>query len=292
MTVSRTLGLLVALLVLAPGLASAQAPPAAPAAPANGESSAAAAQPAPDDPDRDFNRSQPDFVVVNLPTTLRLPKFKSAFRVTHRFGRPLGQGSFGDLADDLFGLDSGAQIGLEYRFGLMRGLQVGIHRTSDRTIEFFTQYNVWTQADKPIGLGVIASIDGTDNFKDSYTPAIGVAISRELGKYGAVYVEPMWVNNSNRLPSELVDDNDTFMVGLGARIRVRPTLYIVGEFIPRSGNTPGVNHGTFGLEKVVGGHTFQLNFSDGFGTTMGQLARGGTGKDDWYLGFNISRKFF
>jgi hypothetical protein len=25
---------------------------------------------------------------------------------------------------------------------------------------------------------------------------------------------------------------------------------------------------------------------------MGQLARGGTGSEDWYLGFNISRKFF
>ena len=284
----RTMGLLLALSILAPRLAAAQA---APEAPANSESSAAQAA-KDDDPDRDFNRSQPDFVVVNLPTTLRLPKFKSAFRVTHRFGRPLGQGSFGDLASDLFGLDSGAQIGLEYRFGLMRGLQVGINRTSDKTIEFFTQYNVWQQTTKPFGLSVIASIDGTNNFKDSYSPSIGVAISRELGKFGAVYVEPIWVNNSNLLPSELVDHNDTIMIGIGARIRVRPTVNVVAEYMPRSGNTPGVNHGTFGIEKVVGGHTFQLNFSDGFGTTMGQLARGGTASDNWYLGFNISRKFF
>ena len=46
--------------------------------------------------------------------------------------------TFGDLLEDFFGLDSGAQIGLEYRFGLLRGTQVGIHRTSDRTIEFFS----------------------------------------------------------------------------------------------------------------------------------------------------------
>src|SRR6187431_3718768 len=113
-----------------------------------------------DDPDRDPNRSQPDFTLVNLPTTLRVPKYKSAFRVTHRFARPLGQGDFSDLVEDLFGLDSGAQIGLEYRFGLMRGLQVGFHRTSDRTIEFFTQYSLLQQADHGVGLGVIASIDG------------------------------------------------------------------------------------------------------------------------------------
>ena len=49
---------------------------------------------------------------------------------------------------------------------------------------------------------------------------------------------------------------------------------------------------SFGIEKRAGGHVFQLNFSNGFGTTMGQLARGGTGSEDWYLGFNISRKFF
>src|SRR5688572_32162759 len=98
-----------------------------------------------DDPDRDPNPSQPDFTIVNLPTTLRVPKFKSAFRVTHRFTRPLGDGSFGDLAGDLFGLDSGAQIGLEYRFGIMRATQIGFHRTSDRTIEFFAQREVVAQ---------------------------------------------------------------------------------------------------------------------------------------------------
>src|SRR5215813_10834027 len=82
--------------------------------------------PAPaDDPDKDPNASQPDFTLIGLPTTLRVPRFSSSFRVTHRFLRPLGSGDFGDLAGDAFGLDNGAQIGLEYRFGLMRGLQVG-----------------------------------------------------------------------------------------------------------------------------------------------------------------------
>jgi len=247
-----------------------------------------------DDPDLDLSFEQPDFTLVALPTTLRLPRFKSAFRVTHRFGRPLGQGDFGDLVEDLFGLDSGAQIGLEYRFGLMRGLQAGIHRTSDKTIEFFSQYNVLQQGDaSPVALGVLASIDGTDNFRDKYSPALGVAISRTIPGVAAFYLEPVWVNNSNPLPSELSDDNDSFLLGLGARVRVRPTVYLVAEVVPRvAGHDPGVTHGTFGIEKRAGGHMFQLNFSNSFGTTMGQIARGGLNNDDWYLGFNISRKFF
>jgi hypothetical protein len=246
-----------------------------------------------DDPDRDPNRAQPDFSIVNLPTTLRVPRFGSAFRVTHRFARPLGLGDFGSLAEDLFGLDSGAQIGLEYRFGLMRGLQAGIYRTSNRTIEFFGQYSALQQRDNGlVGLDVIAAIDGTNNFRDSYSPALGVVVSRELGTHGALYVEPMWVNNSNPLPTDPATDNDTVIVGLGARLRVTASVYLVGEFIPRFGFRPGVSHGTFGIEKRAGGHVFQLNVSNGIGTTMGQLARGGTASEDWYLGFNISRKFF
>jgi hypothetical protein len=247
-----------------------------------------------DDQDRDVNLAQPDFTLAALPTTLRVPKYKSAFRVTHRFGRPLGRGDFGNLLEDFFGFDSGAQIGLEYRFGLMSGLQAGIHRTSDRTIQFMAQYDVKNQRRGfPIGIAAIATAEGTNNFRDSYSPALGAIISRELGDHGAVYVEPIWVNNSNQLPSEVVDDNNTFMVGLGAKIRVRPTLYAFVEASPRvAGFDEGVNQISFGIEKRAGGHSFQINFSNGIGTTFGQIARGGTSNDDWYIGFNIARKFF
>jgi hypothetical protein len=246
-----------------------------------------------DDPDRDINTSQTDFTLITLPTTLRVPKFRSSFRVTHRFTQSLAQGDFSDQAGSLFGIDSGARIGLEYRFGLMRGLQVGIHRTSNKTINLFTEYNLWNQrSGKWLGVNVLASMDGTDNFSDSYSPSLGVAISRELGSHGAIYVEPMWVNNTNPRPDDLGDDNDTFMVGLGARIRIRPTVYVLAEYAPTTGYAPGVNHAAFAIEKRAGGHSFQLNISNGFGTTPAQLARGGTSNDDWYLGFNISRKFF
>ena len=53
-----------------------------------------------------------------------------------------------------------------------------------------------------------------------------------------------------------------------------------------------MTHGAFAIEKRAGGHTFQLNFSNAFGTTLAQIARGGPVENDWYMGFNISRKFF
>jgi hypothetical protein len=252
------------------------------------------AAPPDDDPDRDVNVAQPDFSLAALPTTLRVPRHRSAFRITHRFGRPLGSGDFGDLLGDLFGLDNGALIGLEYRFGIFRGAQVGIHRTSSKTIQFFGQYNLRNQRDgAPFSLDVYGSAEGTNNFRDSYSPGIGVLLSRELADRAAVYVEPFWVNNTNTLPSELIDDNDTVIVGLGTRVRIRPTVYLVLEAAPRvTGFDPGVNHVSFGVEKRSGGHNFQLNFSNGFGTTLADIARGGQNSDDWYIGFNISRKFF
>ena len=238
--------------------------------------------------------AEPDFTLVSLPTGLRLPTYGSAFRVTHRFARPLGAGDFGDLAGDLFGLDNGAIIGLEYRFGIVPNGQIGVHRSSDgKTVELFGQYSVLRGGPGGLELSALATIEGTNNFKDSYSPALGVIVSKTFGEHAAAYLEPIWVNNSNPLPGEVVDDNSSLLVGIGARIRVRPTVYVVGEFVPRvAGYEPGVHHGSFAIEKRAGGHSFQLNVSNSFATTMGQLARGGADNDDWYLGFSISRKFF
>jgi hypothetical protein len=273
-------------------VANAQTPPAATPTPA----------PAPAEEERDdavLNRSQPDFTLINLPTGLRLPKWKSAFRVTHRFTRPLGDGDFGDLAGDLFGLDGGAIIGMEFRMGIIDGGQVGIYRTNnDKTIQFFGQYDLRQQSESfPIGIAAWASIDGTNNFRDSYSPALGAILTREFGEHGAIHLEPIWVNNTNQRPSEIVDDNDTFLLGVGGRIRIRPTVYIVAEVVPRvSGYDPKKTSGSFAIEKRAGGHAFQLIFSNTFGLTMAQIARGGEpsadGGSNWYMGFNISRKFF
>jgi hypothetical protein len=273
-------------------------PPPAGTTPATPQAEAAPAQAEEERDDEVLNRSQPDFTLINLPTGLRLPKWKSAFRVTHRFTRPLGDGDFGDLAGDAFGLDSSAVVGLEFRMGILPGGQVGVHRTSDKTIQFFGQYDVKQQSESfPIGIAAYASIDGTNNFRDSYSPALGAILTREFGDHGAIHVEPIWVNNTNQLPSEVVDDNDTILLGIGGRIRIRPTVYVVAEIAPRvSGFDPKKTSTSFAIEKRAGGHAFQLIFSNTFGLTMAQVARGGEpsgdGGSNWYMGFNISRKFF
>jgi len=279
----RLLMLWLGLAVAAAVPAMAQAPPATPPA-------AGAQQ---DDPDLDPNKAQPDFGLATLATNLRLPKHKMVFRMSHRFARPLGQGDFNDLLADFFGLDSGALIGLELRYGLIRGGQVGIYRTSDRTIQFFGQYELAAQKTFPVGISALATAEGTDNFSDSYSPGLAAVISREVGDRAALYIQPAWINNTNPQPTELVDDNNTTVLGLGTRLRIRKSTYLVLEASPRvSGYAPNVTLISFGIEQQAGGHMFQLNFSNGVGTTLANVARGGSSYDDWYIGFNLSRKFY
>lgn len=246
-----------------------------------------------DDPDKDPNDAQPDFYVATLPTTLRMPEHKMSFRLTHRFLHTLGDGDFSDLASRFFGFDGGAQIGLELRYGLFKGAQVGVYRTSDRTIQFFGQYDIkqQTKNGSPVGVDVVVNVNGTDNFSDEYSPGVALILSHEVSDRAALYVEPSFVSNSN-ITSKVGDDS-TMMVGLGARVRVAKDTFLFVEDSPRvSGYSPGVDLISFGIEKRAGGHMFQLNFSNGYATTLASVARGGTGKSDWYIGFNLARKFF
>jgi len=246
------------------------------------------------DPDLRVDVLQPDFVISALPTTLRLPRHKFGFMVTHRFDRSLGRGDLGDLASDLFGFDNGAQIGLELRYGLFSGTQVGIYRTSDRTIQLFGQQSLMQQKPDghPLGMAVLVTLEGLNNLEGNKSGAFALLVSRKIAGRLAAYVEPMFLVNTNvaNLPGT---DNDTAMIGLGARLRVLPKMYVVGEITPRvAGYKPGVNQMSFGIEGRSGGHQFQLSFSNGLGTSLGQIARGGIDNNSWFIGFNISRKFF
>ena len=249
--------------------------------------------------DLEIDKSEPDFTVIDLPTNLRLPRHKLAFRLTHRFSRPLGQGDFSDLLSDFFGFDGGAQIGLGLRFGLFSGTQLAFYRLSDRTIQLSLQRELLRQDQHPVGLSIVGSLEGRDNFSQDYSPAVQLVISRKLGTRGSVYAIPAWVRNTNLTAQNVTPDDSTLVLGLGARLLVRPSVALVGEYQPRLAGYKG-NRGsgdraallTFGIEKRVGGHSFQLNFSNDLGTTPAQTARGQQGSDDWFIGFNITRKFY
>jgi hypothetical protein len=235
----------------------------------------------------------PDVVVVNLPTGMRMPLFKGNFRMTHRFGGNLRNGSFSDIAGNLFGLDQGAIIGIEYLTAIAPRLQAGFHRSSfEKTIQFHTRYEALRQGGAmPISVSGLVSIEGTGNFHERYAPAAGFVISRRIGTRVAVYLTPVWVGNTQPESTTGAGRDTTFM-GFGGRVRLGGSTYLSAEVVARAGgyapDQPGFG---FGLEKRAGGHVFSLTFTNTFGTTFAQLARGGAA-DTLYLGFNLTRKFF
>ena len=272
--------------------------------------SAQDSSPPPADPQIELN-------LVNLPTTRSIARHKGYVRFTHRFTRDLGIGDFGDLASDLFSLDKGSVIGFEYRFGITSALQAGVHRNKlSKTLQVFGRWDAVRQGRwLPVGLSALASIEGLDNLQEGHQPAVGAVVSFTHGRAISLYASPIYVDGTRE--AELLggsthdhdhglvptvgtaaahDEDDhahldgTSFVGLGTRLRLLPSVFVVGEISPRlSGHDPGEAGWGVSIEKWTGGHTLALTLTNFHGTTPGQIARGGT--DAVYLGLNITRRF-
>lgn len=247
--------------------------------------------------------------IVALQTTARLDRSDWYFRLTHRFTRDL-RGPLDELAKSAFGLDDGAIIGFEVRFAPASNLQIGAHRSMlFKTIQMLGRYDAMTQKeDLPIGLSVLAAVEGTNNLRAQHAQSLGLVLSRTFGDRLAIYLSPVMVWNSQMpagvtgheghdhgLPGIDADEpprsrEQTFLAGIGGRLRLRPTVFLAGEFIPRIGFTPGAHQWAAGIEKRTDGHQFQLNVSNSFNTTHAQIARGGQ-PGNVYLGFNLARRF-
>lgn len=245
--------------------------------------------------------AEPDVVVVNLPTAMRMPLFKGNFRLTHRFAGNLRNGSFSQQASNLFGLDQGAVIGFEYRVTVARDVQAAFYRSSfDKTIQLYAKYDALRQRGAmPVSISGLVSIEGTDNFQQKYAPAVGVVISRLVGTRLAAYVTPMWVDNTAPSLTPTGENGalaearrSTTFVGLGGRVRIAGSTYLAAEVVIRTGGyAPDRAAYGFSLEKRAGSHMFSLTFTNTFGTTLAQVARGGAA-NSLYLGFNLGRKFY
>ena len=205
-----------------------------------------------DDDDAKVQPAEPDYHLINLPTTLRLPVRGMNFGLTHRFVLNLRNGSFGHQLDNLFGLDQGAIMSLEFRYGVAKHVQAVFLRTNlDKTIQFSGKWDPVRQGSgRPLSISAIVSVEGSDNFRKRYSPAVGVVVAHTIREHLALYASPTWVHNT---AGEAGIERDTFFMGLGARARVGGSTYVVGEISPRlNGYGPGDPEYGFGIEKRVG----------------------------------------
>jgi hypothetical protein len=254
-----------------------------------------------DDDDANLRPLEPDFNVINLPTTLPLPKGAGNFRLTHRMvGVNWRADDFSTIAANLFGFDGPAVIQLEYRIAVMKHLEAIVARTNfGRTIQFSGKYDAFHEGpSRVVGLSVLASVEGENNFQThntsgldiGYSPGFGASVSRTLGTWGIVYADPVFVHNTE--DTGAAERRNTFYLGIGGRLRVMASTFIVAEVTPRLGGyAPSDAEFAFSLEKRVGAHVFSIVMANTQATTYGQLARGAN-PETLYIGFNLTRKFY
>ena len=140
----------------------------------------------------------------------------------------------------MFGFDGGAQIGLDLKYGLP-GLDVGVDRTSDRTIQLSGPIQRYQGRQRPVGVGLVAN-RWHRQLQRRLLAGRGVVLSRELGDRGAIYLDSRraWATRTSA-PDE--DDDSTVLAGIGARLRFAATaMCSLKARRASSGYDPGVTH--------------------------------------------------
>jgi hypothetical protein len=246
--------------------------------------------------------------VVNLPNGKPLRRGEWDFFIGHRFTQDVDAAGLGGL----FGFDSSAVVAYGVKVGLTDRLGVGMLRSNlDKTISLTSTFQVSRQsAEFPLTMQLRAGVDGVQNFgacdndtnsscRKQYSPFLQATFVRTFRDRVSFLATPIFAfrtrNDDTFFPPEFIfggNHKDTISFGVGSGIRLRPSVSLVGEFIPRlhgfrgeRKDYPGVS---IGLQKSTFRHTFELVVSRQLAMTPVQV--GVQGNDTFNIGFNIYRR--
>lgn len=270
------------------------------------------AQAAPESPKAPSNVYRPgDVRLINLPTTLPIPKGSLWSDFTHRF--PFGEPS---NQSELFGLDSFAAPSFGFIYGLTDRVQIGAYRSPTnlgRPIEVFAGVSLFNELKgDPVSVMARVALEGRDNFQRNFATSFELTFARSITRHAQVYVVPTVTVGDRPIgfaPNQNLPGETATALGVGAAVNIRPTVAIMAEANLRLneasryvGEFSGIHRPSFGfgIQKVSESrkHSFSLTFTNGFGTTFSQrsMTRGIIGADDTpqglTIGFNLSRRLF
>ncbi len=227
--------------------------------------------------------------LVNLPTHLALAPSTLEVLFTHRFTESVDAAGAGNL----YGLDSGADVGIGLAMGFRHGLEASVYRSS-----FFKEYEAalkWTAlrqgAAFPLGVAIRVGADyrAASGVTDRWAGLAELVLSRRLGSALDVFAVPMFVSDTPTL-------RDARNVGLGASIHLGLAWDVALEAIPANRDAQDAALAwAVGLTKRVRGHAFVIYLGDSRATTTDLIAGsdipGGFKRGDVRLGFNLIRRF-
>jgi hypothetical protein len=223
-------------------------------------------------------------------------------RILHRFG------SLRNGLKEFFGLDQ-ASMRLGFDYGLGANLTVGVGRTSiNKELDAFVKFRPLRQSKGPGSFPFsIAWVSGITLFtgdwvdedrKNRFSSRIGyyheVIIGRKFSEIFSLQVSPVFVHRN--LVAGASEDNDTWALGVGGRLRLTKRIAFVADYHPvLAGRRPGTKDPlSLGFDIETGGHVFQLHFTNSAGMNEKELITNTTDdfwKGDIRFGFNLSRVF-
>ena len=242
--------------------------------------------------------------LINGQTVQTTGKGALEFIFAHRFGAINGG------AYELFGLDQAyVRIGLEY--GITDNFGAGFGRNSvDKTMDGYLRYRVLRQSKGarvfPFTVTAFANAairtspkkedatyDITTIDRMSYTGQL--LIARKFNAILSLQLMPTIVHKNT--VNRTIENNDTFALGIGGRLKVSKSIALTTEYYYRfntNPNDPYYNSLGFGIDIETGGHVFQLVMTNSRGLTERAVITETDGDffDGFiHLGFNVTRSF-
>ena len=228
-------------------------------------------------------------IISVVPSTTPLGSGVLQFRVTHRFSEPINHST----GHDLYGFDSGADIGLGIEYGFTQNLEAGFYRSSyvDDYVAHL-KFRWIAQCDSfPFSISTrVGGNDLSDSSvkKDKSGAFAQVIFQRRFGPVELV-VAPSYETNTTSFKR-------VTNVPVGFVWQLTESVNLNGEVVPKNrDNRQGVTGWTVSIEKRVPGHTFAFTLGNCRATTLDMALAsdfpGGYKKDDIRVGFNITRRW-
>ena len=243
-----------------------------------------------------------DDLLFTLPTGRPVEKHAWIINFTHRFPY---EAAFTERARGatLLGLDDFAIPSFGIQYGVTGRLSVSAYRSPTdigRPIELGAKYRLLDERHEVINLTGRFSVDGQNNFQRNFTTNFELIGSRSLGHRAQLYAVPTFsVHNRPVLAAQTSLINpppyqpcsqglatnvpasfnvrpcaNTFSVGFGAAVDVRPSVALVAEVIPTFVNETdlGIHRMpfSFGIQKKLFHHAFTFGFTTAPGTNTSQ----------------------
>jgi hypothetical protein len=240
---------------------------------------------------------------INLLTVEPLEKRGLHFAIMHTFGTVDGG------AQNLWGLDNGANIQLSFEYGFSQRFSLGIARQSrDKVYNLYGRYHLLKQTENnnmPISLSVMggAGVNTSNydflqneapNFSERTSYALQLMLARKFSDKFSLQVSPMMAYFVDPRQIYFIEGDQNLYLALGfsGKYKVSKRASVTAQWIPNLNSDLRSNLG-IGIDLEAGGHVFQMYFVTSQFLNEQYLLAGGNGVpgEEFRLGFNVNRIF-